>query len=277
MISSSGRHSIRITGLSNIDFRAGFSRKPTLDFKMTSTRPIQEPPPVIQVPNNVIVPPGARAILTCLTMSTVRYNLTWHRDNRNVKFLEPLRMRIMSNLSLELKTVKISDAGEYNCMASNEGGFTRASVFLTVQEFPRVTVVQNELLIALGDTSIMECKSTGVPPPLIKWFKGNPIPERKWIKSSTVVVQTPYISLWSDGSLHLERVRLQDAGDYSCMASNVAGTDNKTTTVNVFVPPIIQHGQQIFSTIEDVPLTLPCKASGVPKPSIVWSKVIAMF
>ncbi|XP_039213555.1 hemicentin-1 isoform X2 [Crotalus tigris] len=502
---------------------------------------VSEPPPVIQVPNNVIVPPGARAILTCLTMSTVRYNLTWHRDNRNVKFLEPLRMRIMSNLSLELKTVKISDAGEYNCMASNEGGFTRASVFLTVQEspkvivspknqsftegsevsiscsatgypkptvvwthndiflmasnryrltpggtlmiknavpkdegvygclasnaagtvketavliyieFPRVTVVQNELLIALGDTSIMECKSTGVPPPLIKWFKGdlelratefliidfsrgtlriqetqdldagdymcvatnvagtasdkitldvgsppvftqepsdvsmdigsnitlacyvqgypepkvkwqrldgsplfsrhfavssvsqlrtgalsihnlwvndegtyvceaenqfgkiisspatvtvtglvapliarspatanviegqqltlscvllagNPIPERKWIKSSTVVVQTPYISLWSDGSLHLERVRLQDAGDYSCMASNVAGTDNKTTTVNVFVPPIIQHGQQIFSTIEDVPLTLPCKASGVPKPSIVWSK-----
>ncbi|XP_034265503.1 hemicentin-1 isoform X1 [Pantherophis guttatus] len=502
---------------------------------------VSEPPPVIQVPNNVTVSPGNRAILTCLTMSTVRYNLTWHRDNRNVKLLEPLRMRMMSNLSLEIKTVKISDAGEYNCVASNEGGFTRASVFLTVQEppkvivssknqsftegsevsiscsatgypkptvvwthndmflmasnryrltpggtliikntvpkdegvygclasnaagtvkgtaglmyieVPRVTVVQNELLIALGDTSIMECKSTGVPPPLIKWFKGdlelratefliidfsrgtlriqetqdldagdymcvatnvagsasgkitldvgsppvftqepsdvsmdigsnitlacyvqgypepkvkwqrldgtplfsrhfavssvtqlrtgalsihnlwvndegtyvceaenqfgkiisnpatvtvtglvapliamspatanviegqqltlscillagNPIPERKWIKSSMVVVQTPYISLRSDGSLHLERVRLQDAGGYTCMANNVAGTDNKTTAVNVFVPPIIQHGQQIFSTIEDVPVTLPCKASGVPRPSIVWSK-----
>ncbi|ETE68709.1 Hemicentin-1, partial [Ophiophagus hannah] len=509
---------------------------------------VSEPPPVIQVPNNVTVPPGDRAILTCLTMSTVRYNLTWHRDDRNVKLLEPLRMRMMSNLSLEIKTVKISDAGEYNCVASNEGGFTRASVFLTVQEppkvivspknqsftegpevsiscsatgypkptvvwthndmflmvsnryrltpggtliikntvpkdegvygclasnaagtvkgtagltyigkmfvdaeVPRVTVVQNELLIALGDTSIMECKSTGVPPPLIRWFKGdlelratefliidfsrgtlriqetqdldagdymcvatnvagsasgkitldvgsppvftqepsdvsmdigsnitlacyvqgypepkvkwqrldgsplfsrhfavssisqlrtgalsihnlwvndegtyvceaenqfgkiisspatvtvtglvapliamspaaanviegqqltlscvllagNPIPERKWIKSSMVVVQTPYISLRSDGSLHLERVRLQDAGGYTCMAINVAGTDNKTTTVNVFVPPIIQHGQPIFSTIEDVPVTLPCKASGVPRPSIVWSK-----
>lgn len=92
-----------------------------------------EPPPVIQVPNNVTVPPGDRAILTCLTMSTVRYNLTWHRDNRNVKLLEPLRMRMMSNLSLEIKTVKISDAGEFNCVASNEGGFTRASVFLKVQ------------------------------------------------------------------------------------------------------------------------------------------------
>lgn len=45
-------------------------------------------------------------------------------------------------------------------------------LFLLLVEVPRVTVVQNELLIALGDTSIMECKSTGVPPPLIKWFKG---------------------------------------------------------------------------------------------------------
>lgn len=38
----------------------------------------------------------------------------------------------------------------------------------------------------------------------------------------------------SDGSLHLERVRLQDGGDYTCMASNVAGTSNRTTTVNVY-------------------------------------------
>ncbi|KAF6734384.1 Hemicentin-1 [Oryzias melastigma] len=39
--SSEGRHSVRISGLSTIDFRAGFSRKPTLDFKMTSSRPVQ--------------------------------------------------------------------------------------------------------------------------------------------------------------------------------------------------------------------------------------------
>ncbi|KAH0618306.1 hypothetical protein JD844_017377 [Phrynosoma platyrhinos] len=456
---------------------------------------VSEPPPIIQVPNNVTVTPGDRAILTCLTVSTVRYNLTWYRNNRDLKIMEPSRIRILSNLSLEVKVVKLSDAGEYNCVASNEGGTTVASVFLTVQEPPkatvspkdqsftegsevsiscsatgypkptivwmhnemflmgshRLTVVQSELLIALGDTTVMECKSTGVPPPHVKWFKGdlelrasefliidihqgllkiqetqdldagdymcvatniagsasgkitldvgsppvftqepsdesadigsnvtlacyvqgypepkvkwqrqdgiplfarpfpvssisqlrtgalsinnlwvndegtyiceaenqfgkiisrlatltvtglvapligmgpavanviegqqltlscvllagNPIPERKWIKNSMVVVQTPYINVRSDGSLHLERVQLQDAGDYTCMASNVAGTHNKTTAVSVFVLPIIQHGQQIFNTIEGISVTLPCKASGVPKPSIVWSK-----
>lgn len=39
--SSEGRHSVRISGLSTIDFRAGFSRKLTLDFKKTSSRPVQ--------------------------------------------------------------------------------------------------------------------------------------------------------------------------------------------------------------------------------------------
>ncbi|XP_042661906.1 hemicentin-1 isoform X1 [Tyto alba] len=502
---------------------------------------VSEPPPMIQVPNNVTVVPGEGAILTCLTSSTVRYNLTWQRNGRDVRLEEPLRIRMMSNLSLEVKTVKLTDAGKYNCIASNEGGSTTASVFLTVQEPPSVvispqnqtftegvevsircsatgypkptvvwthndmfimgssryrltpegtliirkaipkdagiygclasnsagtekqtstltyiegptlTVVQSEILVALGDTTIMECETTGIPHPQVKWFKGdlelrasaflvidthrgllkiqetqdldagdytcvatndagrafgkitldvgsppvftqepsdesvdigsnitlpcyvqgypepkikwrrlngaslfsrpfavssisqlrtgalsinnlwvsdegtyiceaenqfgriqsqpatitvtglvtpligvspatanviegqqltlpcvllagNPIPDRRWIKNSMVVVPNPYINVRSDGSLHLERVRLQDGGDYTCMASNVAGISNKTTTVNVYVLPVIQHGQQIFSTIEGIPVTLPCKASGVPKPSIVWSK-----
>lgn len=88
---------------------------------------------MIQVPNNVTVVPGEGAILTCLTLSTVRYNLTWQRNGRDVRLKEPLRIRMMSNLSLEVKTVKLTDAGKYNCIASNEGGSTTASVFLTVQ------------------------------------------------------------------------------------------------------------------------------------------------
>lgn len=94
---------------------------------------LTEPPPIIQVPNNVTVTPGDRAILTCLTVSTVRYNLTWHRNNRDLTLVESSRIRMMSNLSLEVKVVKLLDAGEYNCVASNEGGSTVASVFLTVQ------------------------------------------------------------------------------------------------------------------------------------------------
>nr|XP_048286978.1 hemicentin-1 isoform X1 [Myodes glareolus] len=501
---------------------------------------VSEPPPVIQVPNNVTVTPGERAVLACLVTSAVDYNLTWQRSGRDVQLADSARIRTLTNLSLELRSVKIGDAGEYRCVASNEGGSAAASVFLIVQEKPKVTVmpknqsftggsevsimcsatgypkpkivwtinevfimgshryritsegtlfiknavpkdagtyaclasnaagtdkqtstlryieapklvvVQSELLVALGDTTVMECKTSGVPPPQVKWFKGdlelrpstflsidplmgllkiqetqdldagdytcvaindagratgrltldvgsppvfiqepsdvsmeigsnvtlpcyvqgypepkikwrrldnmpvfsrpfsvssasqlrtgalfisnlwasdkgtyiceaenqfgkiqsqttvtvtglvapligispsvaniiegqqltlpctllagNPIPERRWMKNSAMLVQNPYITVRSDGSLHIERVRLQDGGEYTCVATNVAGTNNKTTSVAVHVLPTIQHGQQILSTIEGIPVTLPCKASGIPKPSITWSK-----
>ncbi|XP_065792282.1 hemicentin-1 isoform X3 [Muntiacus reevesi] len=501
---------------------------------------VSEPPPVIQVPSNVTVTPGETAVLTCLVISAVDYNLTWQRNDRDVRLTDPARMRILANLSLELRSVKFSDAGEYRCVVRNEGGSSTESVFLTVEESPKVTVmpknqsftggsevsimcsatgypkpkitwtlndmfimgshryrmtsegnlliknavpkdagiygclasnsagmdkqtstlryieapkltvVQSELLVALGDTTVMECKTSGIPSPQVKWFKGdlelkpsaflitdpllgllkiqetqdldagdytcvavndagrasgritldvgsppvfiqeptdvsveigsnvtlpcyvqgypepkikwrrldnmpifsrpfsvssisqlrtgdlfisnlwasdrgtyiceaenqfgkiqsqttvtvtglvapligisppvtsviegqqltlpcallagNPIPERRWTKNSAMLVQNPYITVRSDGSLHIERVRLQDGGEYTCVASNVAGTTNKTTTVDVHVLPTIQHGQQILSTIEGIPVTLPCKASGIPKPSIAWSK-----
>ncbi|XP_021053028.1 hemicentin-1 [Mus pahari] len=501
---------------------------------------VSEPPPIIQVPDNVTVTPGERAVLACLVTSAVGYNLTWQRSGRDIRLADSARIRTLANLSLELRSVKIGDAGEYHCVVSSEGGSAAASVFLTVQEKPIVTVMpkdqsftggsevsimcsatgypkpkivwtmnemflmgshryrmtsegtlfiknaapkdagtygclasnaagtdkqtstlryieapklvaeQSELLVALGDTTVMECKPSGIPPPQVKWFKGdlelrpstflsidplmgllkiqetqdldagdytcvaineagratgrltldvgsppvfiqepsdvsmeigsnvtlpcyvqgypepkikwrrldnmpvfsrpfsvssisqlrtgalfisnlwtsdkgtyvceaenqfgkiqsqttvtvtglvapligispsmasviegqpltlpctllagNPIPERRWMKNSAMLVQNPYITVRSDGSLHIERVRLQDGGKYTCVASNVAGTNNKTTSVAVHVLPSIQHGQQILSTIEGVPVTLPCRASGIPKPSITWSK-----
>ncbi|XP_075384531.1 hemicentin-1 isoform X2 [Tenrec ecaudatus] len=501
---------------------------------------VSEPPPVIQEPINVTITPGERAVLTCLVISEVEYNLTWQKNDRDIKLVDPVRIKVLANLSLELRNVKINDGGEYRCTASSEGGSSTASVFLVVQESPKVTVmpknqsftagsevsimcsatgypkpkitwtmnnmlivgshryrmtsdgtlfirnsvpkdagiygclasnsagmdeqtsslrfieapklmvVHGELLVALGDTTVMECKTSGVPPPHVKWFKGdlelrpsafliidpflgllkiqetqdldagdytcvavneagratgkitldvgsppvfiqeptdvsvdigsnvtlpcsvqgfpeprikwrrldsmplfsgafsvssisqlrtgalfilnvwandkgtyiceaenhfgkiqsqatitvtglvapligispsvanviegqqltlpcillagNPIPERRWIKNSATLVQNPYITVRSDGSLHIERVRLQDGGEYTCVATNVAGTSHKTTSVDVHVLPTIQHGQQILSTIEGVPVNLPCKASGIPKPSIIWSK-----
>lgn len=55
------------------------------------------------------------------------------------------------------------------------------------------------------------------------------------------LVQNPYITVRRDGSLHIERVRLLDGGEYTCVATNVAGTINKTTTVNVHGKSCTHH------------------------------------
>lgn len=43
-----------------------------------------------------------------------------------------------------------------------------------------------------------------------------------------------YVTVRKDGSLHIERVTLDDAGDYTCLAENAVGATNHTTTVNVY-------------------------------------------
>ncbi|CAB1323870.1 unnamed protein product, partial [Coregonus sp. 'balchen'] len=86
------------------------------------------------------------------------------------------------------------------------------------------------------------------------------------------VSSSPYVTVRRDGSLHIEHVRLEDGGDYTCLAENVLGSSNRTTTLNIYVMPTIQHGPQVFSTIEGTPISLPCRADGVPTPDITWTK-----
>lgn len=48
------------------------------------------------------------------------------------------------------------------------------------------------------------------------------------------VTPDQYVTVRRDGSLHIERVRLENEGDYTCLAENVIGATNHTTTVNVY-------------------------------------------
>ncbi|KAM3915384.1 hemicentin-1 [Leptodactylus fuscus] len=499
---------------------------------------VNEPPPVLKTSNNVTVKIGEEAILICDVLSTVRYNLTWWRKTLNLRLANTLGIHVLSDNSLKITRVNISDAGEYVCSASNQGGTTAVTSYLIVQDPPKVvvdpknvtftkgsgiklkcvatgypvpqivwthndifvrfstryiltqdgtffiknamerdsgvytclaanaagtdrqssvlvyieapvvTVVKKEMLVAVNTETIMECKATGIPKPHVHWFKGsgdiplsasplisienhlgtltlkktkypdagdytcvaaneagkasgqvslsvgsapvftatpedtamdigsdvtlsctaqgipepkikwrklnntsasskpviynqktgtlqiknlwvgddgiyvceaenhfgkvqsqviltltglvipvigespqvvnviegnqitlpcvllagNPLPIRQWLKNNIAVVSNPYVSVRTDGSLHLESAHLKDGGEYVCRAANVAGTSERLTTVNVYVSPIIQHGPQIFSTIEGNAISLPCKASGVPKPSIIWRK-----
>uniref|UniRef100_A0A8C1I856 Hemicentin 1 n=1 Tax=Cyprinus carpio TaxID=7962 RepID=A0A8C1I856_CYPCA len=425
----------------------------------------------IMVPSNATASPGANVILTCLVASTVRFNLTWQRGE-----VDPTldhRMRVTANLSLEIQRVTPDDVGWYTCIAANEGGISASRVYLSVQEppvvtvdprnqtfstgqevwircsakgyplpmvsvvffllrhrmtpdgtlvirktgpkdagtygclasnvagtdtqtaivsyieSPQVTVPHSDLLIGLGQLTILECRVTGVPHPDVLWYKGrlvysltcghlfrgilsiqqtqdtdageytcvainsagsaqgyitldvgckavlhtlsvylcntsmklyiyiyiyiyitilmcilcvvsplialnptvvsviedqqvtlpcvllagNPLPERHWLHDNGLVTSSPYVSVRRDGSLHIERVSQQDGGQYTCLAENVVGSSNSTTILNVYVMPTIQHGPQVFSTIEGTPISLPCRAHGVPKPDITWSKV----
>lgn len=38
-------------------------------------------------------------------------------------------------------------------------------------EVPRITVTQQTVFASVGGSATLECQATGVPPPLVHWFK----------------------------------------------------------------------------------------------------------
>lgn len=73
------------------------------------------------------------------------------------------------------------------------------------------------------------------------------------------------------------QAQIQRRGQNACRVDSInARWWNSSVSSLAFifaVIPTIQHGPQVFSTIEGTPISLPCRAAGVPAPDITWTKV----
>ncbi|TKS74334.1 Hemicentin-1 Fibulin-6 [Collichthys lucidus] len=333
--------------LSTIDFRAGFSRKPTLDFKKASSRPVQgipthillnttglspparadrlellsitgeviktlpiryyperkpyglwnitefippneafflrvtgydldgflfqrvssvsfssiipEPPPAITVEGNVTTSPGSHAVLTCHVVSTVNFNLTWLRGGHDAR-LDP-RVHVLTNLSLQVSSVTPDQSGWYECIAINEGGVTAERIYLTVEEVPRVSVQPRNQTFTTGEEVRIRCSASGYPPPRLVWTHND-----MFIMASSRHRMTP------DGTLVIRKMEKKDGGMYGCLASNQAGTDTMISTLTYIESPVVTVAlSEILIGIGETTV-MACSASGTPQPEIWWYK-----
>ncbi|XP_060573477.1 neogenin-like [Ruditapes philippinarum] len=80
------------------------------------------------------------------------------------------------------------------------------------------------------------------------------------------------VVLYSNGSLHISSATLDDTGEYTCLARNIAGMVEASTSVSVHVAPELtllplSQGVKVGSKV-----FLHCQANGVPDPTYSWSK-----
>ncbi|GAB1286208.1 Hemicentin-2 [Apodemus speciosus] len=219
---------------------------------------ITDPPPQLVPGPNVTVSPGETAILSCQVLGETPYNLTWVRDWRALPATAG-RIAQLHDLSLEVRGIIPSDGGQYQCVASNPNGVTRASTWLLVREAPQVSINARSQRFSQGVEVRISCSASGYPTPHISWSReGLALPE-----DSRIHVD-------AEGTLIIQGVAPEDAGNYSCQAANEVGTDEEMLSLYYTDPPSVTAVNAVVLTAVGEEAVLLCAVSGVPPPRVIW-------
>ncbi|KAL2092655.1 hypothetical protein ACEWY4_012453 [Coilia grayii] len=221
---------------------------------------VREPPPVLRAAVNVSVPVGGAAVLRCEVEGSMRYNLTWLRSGR-VLAQRPGRIRQRPDGSLEIGAVATQDAGPYQCVATNTHGDSRNTVWLLVPEAPRVVVQPPSQSFTLGSEVTLSCSASGAPPPKISWTHGH-----------TPITSSYRMGVSEHGTLTIRHAAAEDSGNYTCIATNDAGTASQSSYLTFAEKPRVSAVRSPVQVESGGDATLQCSASGNPPPLIHWYK-----
>uniref|UniRef100_H2YTM3 Hemicentin-1 n=1 Tax=Ciona savignyi TaxID=51511 RepID=H2YTM3_CIOSA len=136
----------------------------------------------------------------------------------------------------------MTDAGEYTCIAFNDAGSVDRKVSLVLEMAPRFVLVPENHIADAGNNVVLDCEAVGEPAPTISWTKG-----------SRQLPQDDRYSVLRNNSLRIVASRLEDTGEYECLASNIMGLNQAKALLTVRV--IIKKEAQgiAFGTINDIP------------------------
>lgn len=173
---------------------------------------------------------------------------------------------------LEIHGLNIDDIGTYTCKAKNSSGEISCKGALHLIEVPPTVqkILPGTLSIKEGEILKLEAKFDGEPKPDIKWMKdGNELKPSDRIK----------IENKPDGStkLIINQPNLNDAGNYSVLASNNKGKADSQSKVNV-EPKVKKSKPNFIKNLENIEckekekVTFQAKVSGEPKPDVTWFK-----
>ncbi|RMC08359.1 hypothetical protein DUI87_14601 [Hirundo rustica rustica] len=173
------------------------------------------------------------------------------------------RLRILSSgRYLQINNAELGDSATYTCVARNVAGETTREFLLAVHVAPTIRSSPQTTMVHINTSVLLECAAEGVPAPRITWRKDGAV----------FTGNNSRYSVLEDGSLHIPWAQVADTGRYMCMATNAAGSERQRIDLHVLVPPTIAPGQTNITVTVNEQTTLPCEATGIPRPAISWKK-----
>ncbi|XP_042343288.1 immunoglobulin superfamily member 10 [Plectropomus leopardus] len=220
------------------------------------------------------VKPRGNIRFDCEALGEPKPKILWMLPTNDVIAASNERYLMHVNGSLDIRDVKLVDAGEYVCMARNPAGENRQVYKLDIEGNPPVIngYRQNRTVIkdvaAKYSRKLIDCKADGDPTPSITW-----------IMPDNIFLTAPYfgsrINVHINGTLEIRNVRPTDTAEFICMARNDGGEAVMVVQLevsSVLRRPIFKNpfNERIVARVGKTTV-LNCSADGYPVPDITWT------
>uniref|UniRef100_A0A3P9I3I8 Ig-like domain-containing protein n=1 Tax=Oryzias latipes TaxID=8090 RepID=A0A3P9I3I8_ORYLA len=219
-------------------------------------------------------PEGSKVHLECSVItSDPQVRVEWilpdlstlEDSNDKIEFSEGGKLVILN--------ASMSDSGVYHCIIRTKSGVDLMPLRLTIKERSLSPTALNgqKITIKRGGFFSLPCEVTSVLPSQTIWY----LPKNQVLLPTQ---RTRRLEVTENGTLVGRKLMQEDAGEYSCVASNLYGVDMLSHVVEVTevkrgVKPRINTVTTSMSVLAETDVFLPCKATGNPEPNIVWTKV----
>ncbi|GLH06652.1 Obscurin [Gryllus bimaculatus] len=219
---------------------------------------VLEPVQVVAKSNKLKFKSQEQLEISCSASGSEPISISWKKDGKDIG----LKGSDKNPLILKIKYARTSDAGIYECEASNKINKASGSVKLIYVEKPRAKIPGPLPSHSLTGTKyIVDCKVKGSPKPTISWYKD----KRK-------ITSGDFEQVLSNGTLIIPTLFLNHTGQYTCSAENEVGRHDVPLNINVVSTPHFDESEEdIYVDIYGNKSIL-CNVHGYPQPTVIWER-----
>ncbi|KAJ8246652.1 hypothetical protein GJAV_G00253920 [Gymnothorax javanicus] len=208
---------------------------------------------------------GEEAKVVCDVTSSPVPIVSWFYKEQEITPEFSDRYQVLSNNTLQIEHVGVSDEGVYRCEARVEArgeiDFRDISVIVNI---PPVISVPQRLFNSTAESQesvTLTCRADGAPEPEVTWER----------KGKRIEVSERYALKNRGTSLTVKHITQDDEGPYICHAHNKAGATQQELSLKVFVQPSISQLGNV-SAVEGSSAVISCTVEGDPLPDINWRR-----
>jgi hemicentin len=209
------------------------------------------PPVYIPIENTVFWEnEGNPLVLPCPFRTLVSVRVLWRRDVY-LLYNEP-GYETGSNGRLFIVSTNRSDAGLYRCqIQSSEHDVFGQVLQVNIATVPVIEDLQN-VMVEPGKDAVFTCKVEGIPNPKITWLYGDRSGRTK------------------KNRLIISNANMSDIGPVTCIATNRAGSTNKTAMLDIGSIPRVALKPNKIAVNKGETVQFTCTANGFPRPTVSW-------